>query len=83
MRSVFRPVEMGMAVDAGVRRASTLASMRVQLLLGEDVAAVLVHTRAIAASQHIGNHQTSGRGSDGPAQRTLGQDAGPGFAYLA
>lgn len=41
MRSVLGAVEMDHAVDTGEGRAAALVAVRVELLLGEDIAAIL------------------------------------------
>jgi hypothetical protein len=42
MRSVLKPLEVHHTVETGVGSAAALVSMRVEFLLGEDVAAVLL-----------------------------------------
>lgn len=41
MRAILRPVEVNHAINTCKRCAVTLVAVRIQLLLGEDVAAVL------------------------------------------
>lgn len=46
MRSVIDALEVDHTIDAGERRASTLASMRVEFLLRKDIAASLGKSRS-------------------------------------
>lgn len=47
MSTIFKSVERGLAVQAGVLGLSTLAPMRVQLFLGENIAAGLIGEKKI------------------------------------
>jgi hypothetical protein len=40
--AILEAFERGLAIQAGILRLSTLASMRIQLFLGENVAAGLI-----------------------------------------
>lgn len=41
MRAILRAIEMNHAINTGERRAATLVTVRIELLLGENITTVL------------------------------------------